>query len=234
MRTILTNTVIGSILPPLKQSPPLRISKGNRKLHSCVAVWSLPARTTCPGAGKCIYYCYAFKVQKGLNGVVLNARENNLKASQCSDFVQRMIALILRLHVVAVRVHESGDFYDQTYLNLWTKVARQLPWIRFYTFTKSLHLDLTPLTSLQNFTVIKSFDGAFDSAIDKTTDNYARVIDNIQDVQPGEHLCTARNAKTQSQKVCGNTCTYCSETGHQVKVCFLKHTKGWNGRWKVK
>jgi hypothetical protein len=210
------------------------MSRGNRKLHSCVAVWSLPAGRTCPGAGKCKQYCYAFKVQKGLNGVVLNARWNNFRASLRPDFVQRTVALILSLHVVAVRVHESGDFYNQTYLNMWAEIARQLPQIRFFAFTKSLHLDLTPLTSLENFTVIKSFDGVFDSVIDKTTDNYAKVIDNAQDVEAGEHLCIARTTKRQSEKVCGNTCTYCFEAGHKVKVCFLKHTKGWNGNWKAK
>jgi hypothetical protein len=37
-----------------------------------------------------------------------------------------------------VRIHESGDFYNGEYLKAWMEVARRMPNIQFYAYTKSV------------------------------------------------------------------------------------------------
>lgn len=37
-----------------------------------------------------------------------------------------------------VRIHESGDFYNQKYLDAWVKVAKSMPNVLFYAYSKSL------------------------------------------------------------------------------------------------
>jgi hypothetical protein len=38
----------------------------------------------------------------------------------------------------AVRIHESGDFYNGEYLKAWMEVARRMPNVQFYAYTKSV------------------------------------------------------------------------------------------------
>jgi hypothetical protein len=64
----------------------------------------------------------------------------------------------------AVRIHGSGDFYSQEYLDKWISIAKINPSIRFYCYTKSLHLDWSNLPA--NFVVIQSMGGNYDHLID--------------------------------------------------------------------
>jgi hypothetical protein len=218
--------------------PRLRLSKGNRKIDSCIGVWSLPAPKTCPGAGACRWYCNGFKVQKGLNGVVLISRQNNFQASLRSDFVERMVALIQSLKVTAVRVHESGDFYNKDYIRKWEEIARKLPNVRFFAYTKSLHFmpELLRLRALTNFKLIFSYGGKFDKLINPAKDDYSRVIKTVDEIRKGESLCPAVVLSGKANgKFCGYTCDLClgkkDRKGKpiQVRLALLLETRGWNG-----
>jgi hypothetical protein len=60
--------------------------------------------------------------------------------------------------VRAVRIHESGDFYNQKYLDKWVEIAKRFPDIIFTAYTKSLHLDFTAAKKLKNFVLFASMD----------------------------------------------------------------------------
>lgn len=55
-----------------------------------------------------------------------------------------------------LRIHESGDFYSQEYLNAWYTLARTFPAITFYAYTKSFHLDFAGRPA--NMRLIASYD----------------------------------------------------------------------------
>jgi len=172
--------------------PRLTVTRGNRKIHPSIAIWSLPPPLTCPGAGICLLFCYFFKVLKGLRGIVLAAVNSNFKASLRDDFVDRMVDKLLRMKgIVGVRVH-GGDFYCDAYIRKWEEVARRLPHLKFFAFTKSLHLNLAPLEQLPNFTVIKSFGGLLDRRISRTSDNYAVVVEDVQQAKKQAKLAGGR------------------------------------------
>jgi hypothetical protein len=219
-------------------APRLRLSKGNRKIDGSIGVWSLPAPKTCPGAGACYWYCNGFKVQKGLNGVVLISRQNNFIASLRSDFVERMVALIQSLKVTAVRVHEAGDFYNKDYIRKWEEIARKLPNVRFFAYTKSLRFmpELLRLRALPNFKLIFSYGGKLDKLINPAKDDYSRVIKTVDEVRKGEFLCPAVVLSGKANgKFCGYTCDLCLGKNDgkgkpiQVRLDLLLERRGWNG-----
>lgn len=207
----------------------IHISRGNKKLSRKVGNFNLPACKTCPFQGTCRNYCYAIKAEKW--PYVTPSRWDNFYASRRATFVDEMVAKITKMGLKVVRVHESGDLYTPEYAELWAEIARRLPDVRFYVYSKSIPY-AAPLRDLPNFTVIFSYGGKMDDLITQGSDNYARVVESEDEVQPGERLCrVVAPATKESQKICGRTCTYCHGEGHQVRVCFLKHVKGKN--WKA-
>ena len=108
-------------------------------------MWSLPAGKTCPGSTSlCRDKCYARKAERQYPSV-LPCRAQNYIDSKKSSFSHNMIALIKKSPAVRrhklFRIHESGDFYSQAYLQKWIKICAALPEIQFLAFTKSFKLD---------------------------------------------------------------------------------------------
>ena len=50
-----------------------------------------------------------------------------------------------------VRIHSSGDFFNGQYLSAWLAVARLNPNLKFYCYSKSLHLFGTNVSIPDNF-----------------------------------------------------------------------------------
>ena len=120
----------------------LYMAKGNGKLDKGILIWSLPAIKTCPNSRDCRDHCYARKAEKQYPAV-LPCRERNYQESLKKSFVSDMVFLIkskvkhAKKHKIKyVRIHESGDFYNKTYAQKWIEIARQLPDIHFYGYTK--------------------------------------------------------------------------------------------------
>ena len=126
------------------------ISDGNKKLvpnkETAFLIWNIPAVTTCPFRTKmCEHACYAVKAEKAYKQV-LPSRKDNLKMSLLPSFVQDMTDIIItranktRKSKLIVRIHESGDFYNQDYANKWIEIMQNcesISKIHFIAYTKS-------------------------------------------------------------------------------------------------
>lgn len=133
-------------------------SKGNRKLPKSTLIWNLPTGLTCIGKTKeCIKYCYAKKAEK-MYPQVLPFRLRNFKISKLKDFSEIIISMLgsLKDNWNTIRIHESGDFYNQEYLNKWIEIAKAIQPKIVYAYTKSLDLDFS--NKPYNFIVIVSDD----------------------------------------------------------------------------
>ena len=75
----------------------------------------------------------------------------NLKETYKTTFVDDMVTYIKANKIKVFRPHDSGDFYDGDYVKKWAKIAKQCPKVVFFGYTKSLELNLEPLTRLPNF-----------------------------------------------------------------------------------
>jgi len=110
---------------------PLRFSIGmNKMIHSSIPVWNLPVIKTCPGkTAACVRYCYALSTDKTRPGA-LRSRERNLRYSLRKDFVARANTWLKIHNPSYVRVHESGDFYGESYFQKWLRIAQLNPGIK--------------------------------------------------------------------------------------------------------
>lgn len=113
------------------------ITRGNTKLGPAFWSFSIPAVRTCPGAtATCRSRCYATNGRFLLPSVTA-AAERNLRATRRADFPRVMTGLIRENCVELLRGHVSGDFYDESYLDKWTRIASGCRSTVFLFYTRS-------------------------------------------------------------------------------------------------
>lgn len=192
----------------------INFSKGNRKLPSTTVIFNLPHLVTCPGAtDDCKRYCYARKAETAYKQV-LPYRYRNLEASKQADFATNAINTLKSMrNVNCVRIHESGDFYNQAYVDAWTTVAQALPNLRFTFYTKSYHLfDFSKLRALPNVTAFASIDPTTPLATLKKSIGWQHATVTLDKVPENFFECPGS---------C-KSCTHCYEA-NASHVCFHKH-----------
>jgi len=130
------------------------------------ADYSFDGGNTCPAANACRGVCYA-KQGRYLMANVRDARMHNFNASRdYASFVVSAVADLTRLtkRYNVVRLHDSGDFYSQEYLNAWKAIATCFPNTIFYAYTKSLHLDIES-DKPANLRIVQSLGGKYDDRL---------------------------------------------------------------------
>jgi len=171
---------------------------GNAKLQKTsggtfgrVIGWGIPADhnfkgrdgailNTCLGALACRAVCYAKQGSYTWKNTVA-ARQRALDATLTDSFVDDAIADIKRMRGVGVvRIHDSGDYYNQEYLNKWIAIARAFPDIIFYSYTKSAVLDFSAAPA--NFRVTFSLGGKYDSQVDLSR-SHSRIFSTHEDME---------------------------------------------------
>ena len=115
------------------------ISPGNRRMS--LKTFSLPAEKTCPGAtGLCKVNCYAKKAEVAWKNVLPSRKRNYKQSKKRKKFVKEMNNNIKNKGKY-FRIHESGDFYNQKYLNKWFQICRDNPDVKFLAYTQMYKLD---------------------------------------------------------------------------------------------
>lgn len=164
----------------------LKWSYGNEKLKKLDTVsFNLPAFRSadgfavCPKAGACATLCYA-RQGRFLMPAVAATREFNLAKvrGDLSIFIREASEDLSRIKNKIIRVHDSGDFFSQEYMDAWFTLARLHPKKRFYAYTKSLHLDRSRRP--KNFQVIQSIGGLLDDHIN-TRASHSRIFATVSD-----------------------------------------------------
>lgn len=141
---------------------------------------------TCPGAGTCASGCYATMGAYGWN-TVQNAYRNRLIATLDDSFVGLMVQAIntkkrsadRNFKDLAIRIHDSGDFYTKAYLNKWLTIMKEFPSVKFYAYSKMIPW-LKDKQLPNNFTTIFSYGGKFDSFIDREKDRHSSVFQDLE------------------------------------------------------
>ena len=80
-----------------------------------------------------------------------------------SDMLVNDLAKVSRKYNT-VRIHDSGDFHTQAYLDAWKRAASVFPNVTFYAYTKSMHLDLFSNLPF-NFKLVQSLGGKYDNKV---------------------------------------------------------------------
>tara|TARA_R110000868_G_scaffold408098_2_gene690283 strand:- start:1552 stop:2196 length:645 start_codon:yes stop_codon:yes gene_type:complete len=155
----------------MKPKLSLKWSFNNSKLKKTNTVsFNLPAFRSadgfkvCPKAGGCATVCYARQGYYVMPSVAAT-REFNLAVirKSLSSFRLALITDLQHIKQTSIRLHDSGDFFNQAYLNVWIKLAELFPEKKFYAYTKSLHLNFSGVPD--NFQIIQSAGGIMDKNI---------------------------------------------------------------------
>lgn len=118
---------------------------------------------TCPGAKACRGVCFAKQGGYRFPGTI-KAREHNLALTLSPGFVEMVVEDLSRKRAAnTIRIHDSGDFYSQGYFDKWCAIARALPHLTFFAYTKSLHLNLSGAPD--NLKVTQSLGGKHDALV---------------------------------------------------------------------
>ena len=136
---------------------------GNRKLAKNIAIFSLKEIFTCLDCKDCSKDCYAVKASKAyptcnnFRWLITYMAINHLDVLKA--WIIEDLARIAKNNksVKYVRIHESGDFFSQNYLDMWKDVVKLFPMFRFYFYTKSdKFLNFTEFVALDNVNMVKS------------------------------------------------------------------------------
>jgi hypothetical protein len=183
------------------------LTNGNTKVNALL--FDLPVSVCpiqCPS-------CYAKKAEIRFPAA-LAKRNRNYDASLKDDFVDVIIEEIKKSKRKIVRVHSSGDFYSQQYVNKWQSIAAAtyINDNKFYAYTKRKQdFDFTHIEELSNFNLIDS--------VTPIGYNYGNLeYCNTLTQQHGYYLCGCQ--KGHDGTACMSECYECLT---QNKVCFLKH-----------
>ena len=174
----------------------LKMSKGNKKLKKTL-IFDLPSGKTCPKANDCLAYVELnakgkTELKEGKNSIfrcfaasqenqypnVYKARKYNLDLIlkylnkengyfHAYLLIKESIKKHITKNINKVRIHSSGDFFNGEYLRAWLTVAREMPKLKFYCYSKSLHLFGTNVSIPDNFYLTASMGGLRDDLIHK-------------------------------------------------------------------
>jgi hypothetical protein len=164
----------------------LSFARGNAKLEKTTAIFSLPAGFTCPAAMLCLsradkltgkitdgpktqFRCYAANSENLFPNVRKSRWANfeKLKGKSIAEMATLIEASIPRKNITLVRIHSSGDFFNQDYFDAWLLVASRNPHQTFYAYTKALNFWVSRLKSIpENFKLVASRGGRYDNLIE--------------------------------------------------------------------
>ena len=164
-------------------------------------IWSfsLPAGKTCPNAGECLKGCYAMQGFYVMPSVK-KAQARNLLATKRASFAGHIAQEIFERKAKMIRIHASGDFYNQKYLDSWIHIARSNPHVKFYAYTKMVLMVKLTIQRLiqernlpQNITFIFSEGGKQDSLISPNHDRHSRVFASREDLLAAGYADTSEH-----------------------------------------
>jgi hypothetical protein len=153
--------------------------------------WSIPALAaklsngtnikTCPNAGACATVCYARNGTYNFSNVK-GRHVKNLEyiLEDPQGWFAQMLEEVSKpkMRGKHVRIHDAGDFFSEDYLRMWLKLARLVPEVTFYCYTKEVSMFKRVLSEgcPNNFKYLFSMGGKEDHLIDKENDRHAEVF----------------------------------------------------------
>jgi hypothetical protein len=126
-----------------------------------------------------IYRCYAAS-DEAKSPQVRAARHWNFellrRETEYEMFKRIQVSLPKKADII--RIHVSGDFFNQKYFNAWARIARLNPNRLFYAYTKSLRywIDYNPYRIPKNLKLTASWDNSNHLLIRQHNLKFARVV----------------------------------------------------------
>ena len=173
----------------------LKFQQGNAKLGKNIFTFSLPAGHACPFANECLskadkltgkltdgpntqFRCFAASAEAVYPNVRI-ARWHNfdllkkLNSNEAADLILNSLPKKANI----VRIHVSGDFFNEAYFMAWLQVAKLRPNVLFYAYTKSLIYWVNYIKEIPNNLVLNASEGGkLDAQILEHGLKFAKVV----------------------------------------------------------
>lgn len=204
----------------------LTLSKGNSKIGHVIN-FSLPSKITCPGKTEwCDKHCYAARIER-MYPNVKKAWAENFEIAKSDNFVKEMTEALKKIpkKYTVIRIHVSGDFFNEKYIRDWIEVIKAHPNLSFYAYTKAWRVPkmldaLEDLTNLLNMTLFASTDISTKSGVGPIFMREAFAGDNKPIMK--DRTFTKCPAQGNIAKTC-DQCKLCSKASSAVNIFFKTH-----------
>lgn len=186
---------------------------GNSKLGKSIAIFDLLAVHSCLNCKSCAKGCYALKAQRQYPTVFDKRAINTYLARENISMLRALIVASLMLNNPKfVRIHSSGDFLSQAYVNMWAEIAALFPTIRFYTYTK--------VKGIFDFSKAERVINIIESVLPDGDINFGS-LEYVKEKSAkfGIPICPVGVTEGKDFK-CGESCTLCM---NHKQVLFLQH-----------
>lgn len=179
----------------------LIFSRGNSKLKGIPSL-SFLAGYACPFSNECkahvdletrklvdgpnqIYRCFSAS-QEVLFPNVFKQRKDNFDLIRSLKTKEEMVKLLQdslpNPKKKIIRLHVSGDFFNQTYFDAWLEVAKNNPGLLFYAYTKSLSFWVNRLNEIPaNLKLTASKGGRLDHLIPQYGLKFTQVVSSVDE-----------------------------------------------------
>ncbi len=171
----------------------MKFVKNTKYYTGVVYEWNLPTGHTCPFASECLvkvnrqtgkfdnksnlYRCYSANPERFPS--VREHRWNNF------EYVLNGNKPILPKDCKSVRIHASGDFFNQKYFDMWLEIAMENPNIEFWAYTKSLKYWVNRINNIPNNLILTaSYGGKNDELIQEYNLKHSIVIKQPKEDMP--------------------------------------------------
>ena len=194
------------------------MTNSNQKVKAWL--FSLPPVKSCLNSKSCENDCYALKAYKQYPSAKALWDYNFYLVQNDLDLLferlDKQLAKIAKSKLKVVRIHQSGDFYSQEYIDVWRRLAKKYSGIQFYGYTKVNEiLDLTQFEKLDNVSIVKSL-------VAGKYRNYGSVA-YVERMSPKHNavICPATYGENKKEIKCNLHCNAC--TKKNTNVFFVQH-----------
>lgn len=192
-----------------------RLTNKNKKVKAWL--FSLPPIKSCLNSSNCQSTCYAAKAYRQYKRT-RELWDNNFDMARYNIFrlydeLVEQLRKIENSKMKVVRIHQSGDFFSQDYINMWCTIAREFPSIQFYGYTKVSHM--LDIKTLNNFDNVNIIDSMIDNKLNYGSLSYVEGLNK----EYGTFICPA-SRKDLGDIMCGRECSYCFTKDN---VAFIQH-----------
>lgn len=180
----------------------LKFQQGNAKLGKNIYTFSLPAGHSCPFANDCLskadkltgkltdgpntqFRCFAASSEAVYPNVRLARWYNfdllkKLTTNEAADLILNSLPKKANI----VRIHVSGDFFNESYFLAWLQVAKLRPNVLFYAYTKSLIYWVNYIKEIPGNLVLNASEGGkLDAQISEHGLKFAKVVYSPEQAQ---------------------------------------------------
>ena len=180
----------------------LKFQQGNAKLGKNIFTFSLPAGHACPFANECLskadkltgkltdgpntqFRCFAASAEAVYPNVRIARWHNfDLLKKLNSNESKDLILASLPKKANIVRIHVSGDFFNESYFLAWLQVAKARPQVLFYAYTKSLIYWVNYIKDIPTNLVLNASEGGkLDAQILEHGLKFAKVVYSPEQAQ---------------------------------------------------